>query len=146
MFPRGYEDVVAGLGRGHLNEQYQIEVDGEIAVPAALIAARGWRIERLAVVHTKGNSMYPTLYDGQPVVLNLDETRVLPDPTTGAPQIYAIEDADEGLRIKRLSRLNDRRIKVTSDNKNELLYPDDFITSESTTRVVGRVCYRSGEL
>jgi phage repressor protein C with HTH and peptisase S24 domain len=140
LFPRAYENVIAGLGTGRFNEDYTIEVAGTIAVPANLIRARGWRIERLAVVQTDGRSMEPTLNEDEPVVVNLDETKILNN------KIYAIEDADEGLRIKRLSKQRDGRVLVRSDNADKFTYPDDYITPESSTRIVGRVCFRSGEV
>lgn len=139
LFPRLYENVIAGLGAGRFNDDFHIEVDGTIAVPAALITSRGWNIAQLAVVNTDGLSMFPTLNDGEPVVVNLADTKIL------SGKVYAIEDEDEGLRIKRLTKQRDGRILVRSDNPDKLNYPDDYITP-SRTRVVGRVCYRSGEL
>lgn len=140
VYPRSYENVVAGLGTGRFNEGHEVEVEGTVAVPAALIAMRGWNLDRLRVVKTDGLSMYPTLNDDEPVVINLDETKIVNG------KVYAIEDADEGLRIKRLTRQRDGRVLVRSDNADKLSFPDDYITPDSQTRVVGRVCYRSGEL
>lgn len=139
-YPRLYENVVAGLGNGRFNDDPHVEVEGTVAVPIALIVARGWRIERLAVVNTDGLSMYPTLGEDEPVVVNLDDVKIVNS------KIYAIEDEDEGLRIKRLARQRDGRILVRSDNPDKLTFPDDYITPESKTRVVARVVYRSGEL
>lgn len=140
LFPRSYEHVIAGLGRGYFNDDYHVEIEGTLPIPRDLIAARGWRIERLAVVMTKGPSMYPTINDGEPVVINLDETSLV------SSRIYAIEDSDEGLRIKRLYRTPDGRILVSSDNPDKLLFRDEYITPDTRTRIVGRVVFRSGEL
>lgn len=140
LYPRAYDNVVAGLGRGRFNEDYHIEVEGTVPVPASLIAARGWRVERLAVVKTDGLSMWPTLNESEPVVVNLDETKIVSN------RVYAINDPDEGLRIKRLSKQRDGRILVRSDNPDKITYPDDYLTPESSTQVVARVVYRSGEL
>jgi transcriptional regulator with XRE-family HTH domain len=140
LYPRKYENVVAGLGLGRFNEDYTVEIGGTIAVPAWLIQARGWRIERLAVINTDGRSMYPTLGEDEPVVVNLEDTRLADN------KIFAIEDADEGVRIKRLIKQRDGRILVRSDNPDKFSYPDDYITPDSGTRIVARVCYRAGEL
>lgn len=140
LYPRMYENIVAGQGRGRVNEDYHLEVDGTIAIPSWLVAARGWNMKRLAVVKTKGRSMYPTLGEDEAVVVNLDDVKVVHD------KIYAIQDPDEGLQVKRLLKQLDGRILVRSDNQDKATYPDDFITPESRTRVVARVCYRAGEL
>jgi hypothetical protein len=140
LYPRGYANVIASLGHGRINDDFHIEIAGSIPIPASTIITRGWKIERLAVVNTDGLSMNPTLGEDEPVVINLDETKL----TSG--KIYAIEDIDEGLRIKRLFRQNDGRIRVVCDNPDKLTYPDDYITPDSRTRIVGRVCYRAGEL
>lgn len=140
FYPKAYENVVAGKGSGRFNEEPHIEIEGVVAVPLALIRDRGWRPERLRVVATDGLSMYPTLGEDEPVVVNLDESKLV------SGKVYAIEDSDEGLRIKRLYRQNDGRIRVVCDNPDKLHFPDDYITPESNTRIVARVVYRSGEL
>jgi transcriptional regulator with XRE-family HTH domain len=140
LFPRAYEDVVAGLGKGRFNADFHVEIEGTMPVPRDLILSRGWRAERLAVVRTEGASMYPTINDGEPVLINLDDVKIV------SGKVYAIEDADEGLRIKRLYQQHDRRIRVVCDNPDKISFPDDFLTPDTQARIVGRVVYRSGEL
>lgn len=140
LYPRAYENVTAGLGRGRFNDEHEVEVEGRVAVPSSLIAARGWNIDRLRVVETDGMSMFPTLNDNEPVVVNLEEVKIVNG------KVYAIEDDDEGLRIKRLTKQRDGRVLVRSDNPDKLSFPDDYLTPDTRTRIVGRVCYRSGEL
>jgi phage repressor protein C with HTH and peptisase S24 domain len=138
-FPMAYENVTAAQGAGRLNEEPHLEVEGKIAVPMALINERGWRPAALRVAKTDGQSMKPTLGEDESVVINLDDTKLVNG------KIYAIED-DDGVRIKRLRRLGDGRIEVSSDNADKFTYPTDYITPESRTRIVARVVYRSGEL
>jgi phage repressor protein C with HTH and peptisase S24 domain len=140
LYPRAYENVIAGLGPGRFNDDFHVEVAGAVAIPSSLVGARGWRVERLAVVKTEGLSMYPTLGENEPVVVYLDDVKLV------SGKVYAIEDEDEGLRIKRLFRQSDRRIRVVCDNPDKMMYPDDWITPDTKTRIVGRVVYRSGEL
>lgn len=142
VYPMAYE-VVARKGRGRLNEGPHVELEGpehSIPIPSALLEQRGWRVDRLAVAKTDGLSMKPTLGEDEPVVINLDETKI------ANGKIYAIEDSAEGLRIKRLTRQPDGRILVRSDNPDKFTYPDEYLTPESKARVVGRVVYRWGEL
>lgn len=144
VFPVAYENVTASLGNGRFNDEHHVEVEGSIAVPLDLIEKNGWRLQALRVVQTEGQSMAPTLGDKEPVVINLDDTRVMPHRVTGAAQIYAIEDADVGLRLKRLSRQPGGVIVVRSDNPDKVSFPDERLGPE--TRVVGRVCYQAREL
>jgi phage repressor protein C with HTH and peptisase S24 domain len=138
-YPRAYENVTARAGTGRFNEEPAVELEGIIPIPMERISERGWKKERLRVIKSEGMSNFPTLADGEPLVINLDETKILNG------NLYAIEDADEGLRVKRLSQTSDGRVAVRSDNADKFTYPDEFLGPDSGARVVGRV-YRLGEL
>ena len=129
-------DAIGGLGTGRHNEQHA-SVIGIYPLPADLVQRKGWRLDALKVIDTEGPSMAPTINDGDPVVVNLDETKII------ERKIYAIEDADQGTRIKRLESTLDGRIRVISDNPE---YRDDYLTPDTGARIIGRVVYRSGEV
>lgn len=129
--------AIAGLGPGRHNEPH-VEISGTHAYRREFIERHGWNPERLAVIEAEGPSMAPTINDGDVVLVHLDETRIK------SGEVYAIEDPDQGTRIKRLHRTLDGRIRVASDNEDKRLYPDDFLTPDSGARVVGRVVHRSG--
>lgn len=84
-------NAVGGLGAGRINEHH-IELQGEYPLPEHLVSANGWRPAALMVVDTVGPSMEPTIHDGDPVVVNSDEKKIV------SGKIYAIEDPDDGLR------------------------------------------------
>lgn len=129
--------AIGGLGRGRHNEQH-VEISGTHAYRRDWILKNGWRPEGLAVFDAEGPSMEPTINDGDVVLANLDDTKIK------SGEVYVIEDADQGTRIKRLFKQLDGRIRVVSDNPDKRLYPDDYLTPETGARVIGRVVHRSG--
>lgn len=131
--------ATGGLGTGRLNEQH-VEVSGTHAYRRDWILKNGWRPEGLAVFEAEGPSMEPTINDGDVVLVNIDETKIK------SGEVYAIEDADQGTRIKRLFRQLDGRVRVVSDNPDKRLYPDDFLTPDTGARVIGKVVHRSGSV
>lgn len=128
-----------GLGMGRVNEQH-VEISGTHAYRRDWIVRNGWRPEGLAVIDAEGPSMEPTINDGDVVLVNTDQCTIV------SGDIYAIEDADHGTRIKRLFKQLDGRIRVVSDNPDKRLYPDDYLTPETGARIIGRVVHRSGAL
>lgn len=132
-------EAVAALGRGRFNDDDHIEIEGTYPIPRDLVDSNQWRVEALVVANTEGESMKPTINDGDPVVINLDMTAIV------SGKVYAIETASEGLRLKRLFRQLDGRILVRCDNHDKITYPDEYLTPESGARVVGRVVDRRGE-
>jgi phage repressor protein C with HTH and peptisase S24 domain len=96
------------------------------------------RPEDLALVQVVGDSMQPTLGDGDLALVHLAERRL----AEGAA--YVIETAGE-LRVKRISRRMDGTVVVGSDNPRyaaEELAPD----VAEHLRVLGRVIWHAGPL
>lgn len=82
----------------------------------------------LHIVHAIGDSMYPTIYDGQPVVIDTSDTHITRDG------IYAFV-FQQGLFLKRV-QCEPTRIKLLSDNKN---YDPIIVEGQDTLNIVGRV-------
>jgi phage repressor protein C with HTH and peptisase S24 domain len=139
VFVRKYDDVRGGLGSGKFNEDH-VEVSGTHAYRLDMILAKGWRPEALVVIRAEGDSMTPTVNDGDVVLVNTDETAIV------SGLLYAIEDPDNGVRIKRLRKMLDGRVRVESDNPDKRMHPDDYLTPDSRARVIGRAVDRSGAL
>lgn len=131
-------DAGAGLGGGVHNDDDLVQVDGSYPLPRSLIERRGWRIPALKVMWTRGHSMAPNIKHGAPVVVNID-LRTFVDG-----EVFAIEDPEEGARIKRLHKTMNGRIRVTSDNPDKAQFPDDFLAEEDRARIIGMVVHRSG--
>jgi phage repressor protein C with HTH and peptisase S24 domain len=132
-------EAIGGLGAGRHNEQH-VEISGTHAYRRDWILKNGWRPETLAVIDAEGPSMAPTVNDGDVVLINTDDVKIK------SGEIYAIEDRDQGTRIKRLFRQLDGRVRVVSDNPDKRLYPDDYLTPDTGARIVGRVVHRSGSI
>lgn len=138
-YVRRYE-AIGGLGRGRINGEH-VEISGTHAYRTDWIYERGWTAEDLAVISAEGDSMSPTINDGDVVLVNMADTKIV------SGQVYAIEDADQGTRIKRLFRQLDGRVRVVSDNPDKRLHPDDFLTPDTSgARIIGKVVHRSGSV
>lgn len=90
-------------------------------------------------VRVQGDSMEPTINDGDSVVIDCGTFEHIIDG-----KVYAFVDPDNGLRIKRLRRKS-RSLIVHSDNPQ---YSDEIIEGEDMNRlkIVGRVISRSGKV
>lgn len=124
-------DIGASAGPGALN-------DGEIPV-ATLAFQSSWvrtiasgRPEALSVIRVEGDSMLPTLADGDQIVVDTDDRERLRDG------IYVLR-TDDALLVKRLSvNPATRRLSIKSDN---LAYPSWDDCDPATVAVIGRVVW-----
>lgn len=120
-------DVIAGLGGGGLTTTAQTSMNG-ITFSADVIRDH-WRLpdwilsrwhvrpHHVAVLQSQGDSMSPTIGDGDPIFV--DTRHRVPSP----PGIYALADEFGGVVVKRLevvSRPGEDpvRVLVSSDNKH----------------------------
>ena len=87
----------------------------------------------LGVVTIDGDSMYPTLWPGDRVMVDMTET----NPAKGG--VYALFDSDATVvkRVERVPASNPPEVVLISDNKNHNQYrvPADMV------RVIGRVVW-----
>lgn len=131
-------DVQGSCGNGALI--------GDVTVKGGLVFKRDWldRIggsgDNLATIYAQGDSMSPTIEDGQ--VLLIDKTATQPQST----KIYII-CIDEQLYIKRLINMYDKWV-MRSDNPDKSSYPDIEISSTNMVNVdvQGRVVWQAGIL
>lgn len=127
--------VQAGAGPSATAEHD--EVSGTHAYRRDWLEKRGLSAAACVVIDVKGESMHPTICDGDIVLVNTDERRIR------SGNIYAFR-TDEGVRLKRLHRQLDGRVRVTSDNPDKNTYPDEWLTPDSEASVIGLVVHRSG--
>jgi phage repressor protein C with HTH and peptisase S24 domain len=130
-------DVRVSAGHGTLVHSDQV-VDH-------LAFKRDWVVDRLrvrpdalALVQVVGDSMEPTLSDGDLALVHLAEQRL----KDGAA--YVIEVGGE-LRVKRIARRLDGSVLVKSDNPR---YGDEEVSEEAAEhlRVLGQVIWHGGPL
>lgn len=106
------------------------------AVPTHWIVQRGYSPSNLIAIHVRGESMEPTFYDGDLVVLNLADTR----PIDGG--VYAINYEGEPV-VKRMSR-DAGEWWLTSDNPDQRKYHRKVCSGDACI-VVGRIVRRETE-
>ena len=114
------------------------EIDNSHYFRADWMQKKGYKASRCKLYEVHGDSMWPTLSDGDLVMINMAEREV----RTG--EVYALV-ADDGLRIKRLNRLADGTIEMRSDNPQQHKYPPEPIRDENAA-VIGRVVWKAGDL
>lgn len=122
-------DVTAGAGWGV--ENGEPEIRDMLPFPKTVLQRLGIRPEKVRGLRSGGDSMWPTIGDGQLVLIDTGVT----DLHDG--RIYAIS-APDGLRLKRIQRQMDGSVVLISDNK-ELYQPEPVPKHEAMNiRVVGR--------
>jgi len=100
----------------------------------------GARPEHVKRVRVDGDSMEPTLYDGDYVVINLADTRLIDG------RVYAlVYGSDRHGRVKRMYR-TPTGIRVVSDNPDKDRFPDELYDGEDADecKIIGRVIDKSG--
>lgn len=104
----------------------------------AWIDKNGLHAPALRRVKVAGDSMRPTIFDGDVALVNTAERKI----TNGKVFAFIV---DGEARVKRLFKQFDGRIRVVSDNPDKLQFPDEFLTPDHMPEMVGRVVDRSGK-
>lgn len=119
---------------------------GDVAVKGGLVFKRDWvkgvskNADNLATIYAQGDSMSPTINDGQ--VLLVDTTEIIPKTS----KIYLV-CIDGQLYIKRLINMIDKWV-MRSDNPDKTSYPDIDLSYERMAQIdiQGRVVWQGGLL
>ncbi|WP_416221207.1 XRE family transcriptional regulator [Salinicola sp. LHM] len=124
----------AGAGRSLENES----VVGTFTIDSETLAQLGLVGARLAGVRVRGDSMEPTLFDGDWTFVNLDDTNF------AQAGVFLVWVSGE-LRIKRVQRLAGGAMYLISDNTH---YEKEMIARDrmQEVAVLGRVKTRLGEI
>ena len=130
-------DIDLSAGNGTIN--YEENLAEPRAYKKSWFSKEGINPKYAKRFKVHGDSMEPILFDGDSVLVNMDEndtTRIIEG------KIYAIRYGNE-LRVKRLSRRLDGTITLHSDNK---AYKDEEIKPENhdAFAIIGRVRDKSG--
>jgi phage repressor protein C with HTH and peptisase S24 domain len=125
-------------GNGHSNEH--VEVRGGLMFKRDWLRRMGLKDPNLRVIYTTGSSMYPTLCDGDAVLLDLSQTA----PADG--RIYALLTPEGELIIKRLVRTIAGTWLIRSDNEDKRLYPDQVASDTEVGHllILGRIVWHGG--
>lgn len=133
-FVRKYA-VAGGMGKG--SETGHEEIDGRYAYRRDWLEKNKLLAGACVVIDAEGDSMYPSIHDGDTVLINTAQKHIV------SGKVFAFR-TDDGVRIKRLFKQMDGRVRVVSDNPDKMIYPDEFLTPGMTVDIIGLVVHRSG--
>lgn len=133
-YVRYFGDVSASAGGGGLSEDESFE---EMMIEGAFVACLGGerQLKHVDAINVTGDSMEPTLSDGD--IVFLDRTK-----TDYAKSGIFVIGTENGLFIKRIQSRMDGRVDVISDNESYsmlTLVPEEI-------EVLGRVVGKFGEV
>ena len=139
LIPR-YE-AKTSTGGGYHNGDH-VEVSKTHAFRIDWIKKNNWREEDLCVVEASGHSMEPQIRDGDVLLVNTA------DKMLQSGKVYVLLFPGEGLRAKRVHRMADGRIRISSDNPDKVQFPDEYYSPEEAAHlnIVGKVVQRAGEI
>lgn len=139
LIPR-YE-AKTSTGGGYHNGDH-VEVSKTHAFRIDWIKKNNWREEDLCVVEASGHSMEPQIRDGDVLLVNMSDKKFQ------SGKVYVLLFPGEGLRAKRVHRMADGRIRISSDNPDKVQFPDEHYTPEEAAHlnIVGKVVQRAGEI
>jgi len=129
-------DVEASAGQGAVvGEETQL---CQLAFRKDWLINRGLQKDRLVTIKTKGDSMEPTLHDGDLLLVDTRIEKILDD------SIYIIQD-DHHLIVKRVQRALGGALAIISDNPR---YKEQHLTPEQaeSLKITGRVCWYGHEI
>lgn len=141
----GYAGVMQLTARGSTgggDDNPHVEIRGVMAFKSAWLRANNLNQKHLDVIYASGNSMEPTINDGD--VLLVDESRV--EPKDG--QIFAMQSESKGTIVKRLVKSDFDGWIIRSDNQDKARYGDETLRDGeiNEVRIIGRVVWRGGML
>lgn len=130
--------VHGSCGPGAIHDY--VEVKGSLAFRKEWLRGMGLNGCRLSVIYAKGDSNYPTIEDGQVMLINHDDTT----PRSGKLYLLLL---GEDLIVKRL-HYHVTQWVISSDNPDKSRYPDTPIQADQihNLKIDGRVVWWGGEL
>lgn len=121
----------AGAGSGAFNDDHT-EIPGGLKFRAESLKRRRLEPANMLTVFVHGDSMEPTMDDGDLVMLDSSRISVIDG------EVFGIVGPDGEIRLKRLFQMMDGRVRVASDNADKFTYPDEIVDSASNLTIIGR--------
>lgn len=132
-----FYDVQASAGFGAFNNEVYAP-DDYIGLSKRWLEVRGLYINRLAFITASGDSMYPTISDGDMLLINRASTQ----PKDG--KIYVFRQGDQ-LWVKRVQGIMGG-IRLISDNRDVYSPVDVMFDDALDFEVIGQVVYIGHEM
>lgn len=124
-----------GMGNGR-SSQHE-EITGKHSYSQSWLLAENLDPAQLCRIKGEGDSMLPTIAHKDSILVNKAENKVING------KVFAFRVGDE-IRVKRLYRQMDGKVRVVSDNPDKAQYPDEFLSIDDMPEIIGRVRDRSG--
>lgn len=128
----------AAAGNGYHNDH--IELTGGLVFRRDWLNRMALKEGHLCVIYAEGNSMEPTISDGDVLLIDMAST----EPRNG--KVYAIQRADGSVSVKRLAQSFSGGWVIRSDNPDKTLYPDEPISANDLQQIeiIGRSVWGGG--
>ena len=136
---RYFSKINASAGGGALNEDSEFEyIHFDSLLLQNLYHFSPNEVKNLVALNVIGDSMEPTLLNGEVVLVNRQSQEV------GKGGIFVVS-TNAGLFVKRIAKRLDGSIELISDNKN---YNSEILTTDelSSAQIIGRVIGKLGVL
>jgi len=133
-------DVELSAGNGRSVPEFR-KTRRQLAFSIDWVRRKRFKESALKVMPVHGDSMLPKLADGDTVLINTDDTRIVDG------KIYALMLGREA-KIKTLRWRADGSLIVISENKDKETYPDEVIppADAADVYIIGRAVQRAGDL
>lgn len=130
----GSVDAAAGGGAEVADES----ITGKIAFRSEWLRSRGVYPNNAVMIHVRGDSMEPTINDGDLLLIDTKEKSI----SSGSVHVFR---HDGGLYVKRLTSFSERGVLMSSDNPK---YPPLLISASDFTAdsVIGRAVWSGGNI
>lgn len=121
-------------GHGAAAERISDFVSGYENIPDGILAKHAVPSQAARIVKIRGDSMYPTLWDGDEVLANALSKQLISN------KIYAFE-FDDRLLVKRFIKRLDGSWLITSDNKDDPSLQDEIVSEHNAhmLRIIARL-------
>ncbi|MTI73328.1 MAG: helix-turn-helix domain-containing protein [Stenotrophomonas sp.] len=134
-------DVVVSGGPGAAVPEF-VETSYRMAYQLNWFKQVGAKPDNVRVMKVTGDSMERTLFHGDRIAVNLADNQI----TDGRVYVFMTGGVYPDVKVKRLYRTSDGRVRVVSDNLDKTQYPDEYLDAHDLehVQVLGRVIDRSG--
>ena len=126
--------LTAECGKGDYSDYFELK--GGLSFSKEWLKEMEINPKYCYVIYAKGMSMYPTLQDGQAVLIDTKQTEPIEN------RVYLIARDLNGLIMKRIGRNRNGEWVYISDNVAKNRYPDMFALEND--KIIGRVVWTGG--
>lgn len=132
--------AIAHAGAGYDNDH--IEIKGGLVFKLDWLRRMGLKVENLSTFYADGMSMYPTINDGDVLLMDSSKT----EPVNG--KVYALRRPGGSISVKRLIQTHTQGWLIRSDNPDKVRYPDEPATDSEIGHLLieGRIVWHAGSL